>query len=58
MNTLGRIVVALLLSGLFFLAIAATRGHIDGAAFAAAVLILLAVSTTVWAAVNRKRTHP
>lgn len=58
MNALGRIVLALLLSGLFFAAVAATRGHLDGAAFAAAAFIFLALAITVWAAINRKRTHP
>lgn len=58
MNALGRIVLALLLSGLFFLVVAATRGHLDGAAFAAATSIFLALAITVWAAINRKRTHP
>jgi hypothetical protein len=58
LNALGQIVAALLLSGLFFLAVAFTRDHVDGAAFAAAALIILAVSITVWAAINRKRTHP
>lgn len=58
MNVLGRIVLALLLSGLFFFAVAVIRGQIDGASFAAVTLILLALATTVWAAINRKRTQP
>lgn len=58
MNALGRVVLALLLSGLFFAVVAVTRGHIDGAAFAAATLISLALAITVWASINRKRTHP
>lgn len=57
MNALGQLVAFLLSLGLVFLVVAVLRGRIDGAAAAAVTLILLALATTVWAAINRKRTH-
>lgn len=55
MNVYGRIVTVFLASGLIFLALALLRGRIDGAAVIAAALILLALFTTVWTCINRKR---
>lgn len=57
MNIIGHIVAALLSIGLIFLFVAIIRGRIDGAAAIAVALLFLALATTVWAAINRKRSH-
>ncbi|SDC70183.1 hypothetical protein [Microbacterium enclense] len=55
MNVIGRIVAVLLGSGVLFIVLAILRGRFDGAATIAVACLVLAVSTTVWAAINRKR---
>lgn len=55
MNVIGQIVAVLFSVGLIFLFVAIVRGRIDGAAAVAVALLFLALATTVWAAINRKR---
>lgn len=57
MNVIGQIVALLLSVGLIFTVVAIFRGRIDGATALAVTSILLALATTVWAAINRKRNH-
>lgn len=57
MNVIGRIVAVFLVVGVLLTLLAILRGRFDGAAALAVACLTLALTTTVWAAINRKRTH-
>lgn len=57
LNDTGRTVLLLITVGLALAVIAVFRGLFDGAALLATVTLIFAVLITIWATINRKRTH-
>ena len=56
MNVIGRIVAGFLVVGALLTLLAILRGRFDGAAALAVTCLTLALTTTIWATINRKRT--